>query len=164
MKKPSKTDRALLEVIKGAGKGGLIRLPDDGAVVNPLASFLPLQERDWIVIKPARGGAKRLTLTPAGREIVDGAPTSSVVETETNEGRITTADVSPARGKLGEVIVLLSREEGATIADMQAVTGWQVHSIRGMISGAIKKKHGLTVTSQPSDFGRIYRIVARAQQ
>ena len=40
------------------------------------------------------------------------------------------------------------------------VTGWQAHSIRGAISGALKKKLGLTITSEADEIrGRIYRIV-----
>jgi len=41
-----------------------------------------------------------------------------------------------------------------------AVLGWQAHSVRGAISGALKKKHGLTIQSERHDGrGRIYRIV-----
>ena len=40
-----------------------------------------------------------------------------------------------------------------------AVTGWQSHSVRGAISGAIKKKLGLNVTSERVKDMRIYRIV-----
>jgi hypothetical protein len=39
-------------------------------------------------------------------------------------------------------------------------TGWQAHSVRGAISGSLKKKHGLAVTSAPEEGkGRVYRIV-----
>ncbi len=43
---------------------------------------------------------------------------------------------------------------------MSAKTGWQAHSVRGAISGALKKKLGLAVTSERvGDRGRVYRIV-----
>jgi hypothetical protein len=61
-------------------------------------------------------------------------------------------------GKLGKVVVLLKRPKGATIADLTKATGWQAHSVRGAISGAIKKKLKLTVLSEKTGDVRTYRI------
>ncbi len=72
--------------------------------------------------------------------------------------------VPPARAgtKQATLIDLLRRPGGATIADLVKATGWQPHSVRGAISGALKKKLGLTVTSEPIEKrGRVYRIVER---
>ena len=43
------------------------------------------------------------------------------------------------------MIELLKRPQGATVEQIAAATGWQHHTIRGAISGALKKKLGLTV-------------------
>ena len=43
------------------------------------------------------------------------------------------------------MIELLKRPEGATVEQIAAATGWQQHTIRGAISGALKKKLGLNV-------------------
>ena len=43
------------------------------------------------------------------------------------------------------MIELLKRPEGATVEQIAAATGWQHHTIRGAISGALKKKLGLKV-------------------
>ncbi len=60
------------------------------------------------------------------------------------------------------LIDLLKRKTGATIADIVHATGWQAHSVRGAISGTLKKKLGLTVTSETTEKrGRVYRIVGR---
>ena len=60
------------------------------------------------------------------------------------------------------LIDLLKRKNGASIDDIVKATGWQAHSVRGAISGALKKKLGLTVTSEPVEKrGRVYRIVER---
>ncbi len=61
------------------------------------------------------------------------------------------------------LIDLLKRKKGATIEEIVEATGWQPHSVRGAISGALKKKLGLMVTSGPVEKrGRVYRIVERA--
>ncbi len=60
------------------------------------------------------------------------------------------------------LIDLLQRKTGATITDLVHATGWQPHSVRGAISGTLKKKLGLTVTSETIEKrGRVYRIVGR---
>ncbi len=60
------------------------------------------------------------------------------------------------------LIDLLKRKKGATIEEIVEATGWQPHSVRGAISGTLKKKLGLTVTSEPVEKrGRVYRIVGR---
>jgi len=62
------------------------------------------------------------------------------------------------KGKIGAVVALLRRPLGASLADLQAATGWQAHSVRGAIAGSIKKKLGLTVISEKTAEGRVYRI------
>ena len=57
------------------------------------------------------------------------------------------------------LIEMLSRPKGATLADLVAATGWQAHSVRGAISGTLKKKLCLAVTSAVVEArGRVYRI------
>ena len=61
--------------------------------------------------------------------------------------------------KEARLIAMLRRPEGATIAQVIAATGWQAHTVRGAISGALKKKRGLEVTSEKNEGGeRVYRI------
>jgi hypothetical protein len=73
------------------------------------------------------------------------------------------AKPSPAAVRPGTkqalLIDLLKRKKGATIDEAIAATGWQPHSVRGAISGTLKKKLGLAVTSEPvKGRGRVYRI------
>ena len=56
------------------------------------------------------------------------------------------------------LIEMLSRESGATIADLAAATSWLPHTIRGAMAGALKKKLGLTITSEKVEGQRVYRI------
>lgn len=60
-------------------------------------------------------------------------------------------------GKLRTLVELLKRPEGATIGQLVEATGWQAHSVRGAIAGALKKKHGLTITSAKEGDVRVYR-------
>ncbi len=63
-----------------------------------------------------------------------------------------------AGSKQARVIGLLQRPEGATIDEMATAMGWQRHTVRGLISGALKKKLGLHVLSEKTGRGRLYRI------
>jgi hypothetical protein len=59
------------------------------------------------------------------------------------------------------LVALLRRPEGATVAQVIEATGWQPHTVRGAVSGALKKKRGLAVTSEKGEKGeRVYRIAA----
>ncbi len=61
--------------------------------------------------------------------------------------------------KLDALITALRRPSGATIPDLMEATGWQAHSVRGAISGNLKKKLNLEVVSEVLDGrGRVYRI------
>lgn len=63
-----------------------------------------------------------------------------------------------ASKKQDSLIAMLQAENGATIDEIAAASGWQAHSIRGAISGILKKKLGLTVTSEKVEGrGRVYR-------
>jgi hypothetical protein len=69
---------------------------------------------------------------------------------------------APAQKTKQQVFLdLLNRPEGATVEELQAVTGWQQHSVRGFLAGAVKKKLGLTLLSEKPDAGfRRYRIAS----
>ena len=66
----------------------------------------------------------------------------------------------PRQGsKEAMVIAMLRCPEGATIADISKATAWQTHTVRGFFAAALKKRHGLQVTSEKAESGaRVYRI------
>jgi len=64
--------------------------------------------------------------------------------------------------KQGEVIAMLRRPEGATVDEVASAMGWQRHTVRGLFSGTLKKKLGLTLASAKEERGRVYRIAEPA--
>lgn len=71
----------------------------------------------------------------------------------------TTAPAANAKPptKLATVIELVSRAQGASLAELQTATGWQAHSVRGALAGALRKK-GHVITAAVQDGVRRYRI------
>src|SRR6218665_357605 len=62
--------------------------------------------------------------------------------------------------KLAALVVALRRPQGATNLQLTLATGWQPHSVRGAISGLLRRRLGLTVTqARNADGERVYRGV-----
>jgi len=71
------------------------------------------------------------------------------------------AGTKRAESKQARLIEMLKRARGASIAEIVEAFGWQPHTVRGAIAGALKKKLGLDVTSEKVDGrGRVYRLAA----
>lgn len=88
--------------------------------------------------KDAKKGTKRDTARPGAKK---------------------TANVAREGSKKAEVVDLMRRPKGATLAELMKLTNWQSHSIRGFVSGTLIKKLGLTVESfRSDDKERCYRI------
>ncbi|CAM3105885.1 Protein of unknown function [Paracoccus aminovorans] len=63
--------------------------------------------------------------------------------------------------KQAQIIAMLQRPDGATVAEMVEATSWQAHSVRGMISGSLKKKLGLPIASEKVEGrGTVYSLAA----
>ena len=64
--------------------------------------------------------------------------------------------------KLAQIVGLLQRQNGASIPELMKATGWQAHSVRGFISGTLKQKRGLIISSSiEGGKGRRY-VIAEA--
>ncbi len=66
--------------------------------------------------------------------------------------------------KTDQLLKLLRRKRGAGIAELQEAAGWQAHSVRGFLSGHVKKKLGLEVIGEAGKDGiRRYRVEAASR-
>lgn len=76
--------------------------------------------------------------------------------------RAEAASNAPPLRKLDQLAALVAQGDGASIAEMTAATGWQAHSVRGALAGALKKR-GLAIVSDKVDGVRRYRTTAGHQ-
>ena len=66
---------------------------------------------------------------------------------------------SEPKTKTAALLTLLARPQGASLAEMQTLTRWQPHSVRGFLAGTVKKVAGVTLTSEkPAEGPRRYRV------
>ena len=159
----------------------------DGGIVVSTANKSPvagLIKRGFAMLVPQADGPSRLLLMAAGRQVLglkdlpasqpedptdgDAAAAAKAAPVKIKRGKAgakqEVAVEAPARpkGKLGTLVGLLERPQGATIEAMTEATGWQAHSVRGAMSGSLKKAMGLAITSGKVDGTRVYRIAAGA--
>ncbi len=99
----------------------------------------------------------------SGDGVASPSPTAPTTGPAATPGTEPVAAHFPKDGtKLAALIAALRNSDGATITDLMQATGWQAHSVRGAISGNLKKKLSLEVTSEVvENRGRVYRIATK---
>ena len=151
-------------------------------IIRGLISEQPAARDDEVWREAEDGGRLKLVITDAGLaaigvdtdEETETSPATATAQPKKHKsrsrrsvtGRQTNTEAPPAGVRPGTkqalLIDLLRRKHGATIGEIIDAIGWQPHSVRGAISGTLKKKLGLTVErSVVEDRGRVYRIVGR---
>ncbi|PRX27776.1 Protein of unknown function [Meinhardsimonia xiamenensis] len=106
------------------------------------------------------GRAILLRITGAGLAAIGIEQGASEDGPEAAEAAPAPKTLKPRSGtKQAQLIEMLRAEGGATIDEIAAATGWKPHTVRGAMSGVLKKKLGLTITSEKVEGrGRVYSI------
>lgn len=138
---------------------GRVILPDTlrgGARAKVLTALL---QCSWI--EPADSGH---VLTDAGYAAIGQqrpVPQEDVQPTDTTDDLQLLEGIPVRPGtKLAALVMALRRPQGATGLQLMLATGWQPHTVRGAISGMLRKKLGLNVVLAHNDSGeRVYRVV-----
>ena len=108
-------------------------------------------------VAPATNSATPAQTTPPPE---DPEMEAAVVAAEASWQAVQETPRVRADSKQAQVIALLQRPQGTSIAEIMALTGWQAHSIRGLFAGTLKKR-GIVVTSEKAEGGkRVYRVAA----
>lgn len=159
-----RTDRLALPLPKSL-KGGAAH-----KVVNALIEKGLLREvkanrklNDPVWRETDEGRAVTVVITDAGLGAIGIEPDEvkkPAEETTATEVSAAPKERKPREGtKQQQMIELLRRPKGATLVEIVEATGWQQHTIRGAMAGALKKKLGLTITSEKDEArGRVYKI------
>ena len=127
-------------------KGGSRQKVIDGLFKRALITY---DGKDWFV---AAEGYEALGVPRK-------APVSEQAINEVIKAATSTKPRMRDNSKQAQVIAMLKRPEGATIAQICEATGWQQHTVRGTFAGAFKKKLGLDITStKDQGADRVYRI------
>ena len=127
------------ENIKGGARSKVL-----AGLVN--RALITTDQKDWFIAAEGYDALGIPRKAPVSVEAIDAVIESATPRTRENS-------------KQAQVIAMLKRPEGATIAQICAATGWQAHTVRGTFAGAFKKKLGLEITSSKEQGSeRIYTI------
>jgi hypothetical protein len=163
---PANRDKALAALERRAAALGLTT--DEILDAAPGLLDGRLSPADWLseITDTGRTKVERVTAEVTASVKADAAGRTATKDAAATEPPVAedAAEASkpqPREGtKQAVLIAMLRRPNGADLDEIAEATGWQKHTIRGAISGALKKKLGLEVTSTKDHQNRrVYRLV-----
>ena len=116
--------------------------------------------RIWAAIQPIAARAERSKPEePKPAKPAKGAKPAKKAKAAKKAAGKKTGDKGERRNKKAEVIAMMKRAKGATLAQIVETTGWQKHTIRGFVS-LLASKGGEKIESSRNTAGdRTYRII-----
>lgn len=139
-----------IEPLPATLKGGARQKVIEGLAKRQLTVW---QEDVWVLTDAgyAAVGRKRTQVAPNGATGAESAPKAHTGAENAQPRR------TRANSKQSEILALLARPEGTTLAEIMDATGWQAHSVRGTLSIIGKSQ---PITSEKSGNSRIYKLAA----
>ena len=156
-----RTDRFALPLpksLKGGAAHKVVNALVDKGLLKEVKANRKLNDPVWRETDDGR--LVTLVITDAGLAAIGiepEAPKGAAAEAAQPD---TPRERKPREGtKQSVMIEMLRRPQGASLGEIVEATGWQSHTVRGAMAGALKKKRGLTITSEKDEIkGRVYRI------
>jgi hypothetical protein len=141
-------------------KGGAVGIVCKSLLKHGLIEETPATDLNSVYRHDEERGPLTLRATPFAYSTLGITDDPGAQAEDPAQGIATAAPVHRRSGTKQEaVIAMLRAEGGATIEEIVARTCWQPHTVRGAMSGALKKKLGLTIMSEKVDGrGRVYRV------
>jgi len=158
------TQEELTKLADGWPGGRLVEIWNSLPGATPVKKFTDRKTaitRIWKAIQSLQPVPEAEEKAAPARDVGTGRAAESKATGKAKGRKKAAPDGQGARegSKKAKILELLRQPDGATLKDLMAATGWQGHSVRGFISGAIVKKMGLKVESQKrSDGERVYSI------
>lgn len=156
---------------------GAIPLGERGSIAGAGNSFAALVRHGLMVVAEDAHGVRQLVITPAGRAAMCKEPTPDRLRRKAKRASRThdsiagleppepfeeeseiAAQVGP-RGRIGVMLRLISRPEGASVAEIMAATGWLAHSIRAAVASSLRVRLGYEVEHLKGPDGGGYRTI-----
>jgi Protein of unknown function (DUF3489) len=111
--------------------------------------------------KKARVAPRRANVAPSKAKSARKATPAKKAPKGRAKPEVAKPKVARDGSKTAKILDLLKRPGGATSKELMKATGWLPHSVRGFLSGTVRKKMGLTVTSTKGEDGeRTYSVEA----
>ena len=155
----AREDGAVFPVTTGL-KGGAVGNVCKSLLKHGLIEEIPATDLNTVYRHDEERGPVTLRATPLAYTALGITDAPDTQDEGTSEPEVAPQPVRRRSGTKQEALIaMLSAEGGATIDEIGAALKWQPHSARGAMSGALKKKLGLTITSEKVEGrGRVYTI------
>ncbi len=151
------TQTAVLAAAAARPDGAILPLPAHirGGAIGKVCDALMAK---GLAINVGLPGEQTLVIGDEGRRALGlEVRTTASAETKPKQGRAGT--------KQAQLVAMLEAPEGASTAEIVAAFGWQPHTVRGAIAGALKKRLGLQIGSEAIEGrGRVYRMMSRSSE